>query len=244
MEDSFINIGITYLLGITMPGPTIALVIKNALTYSRKIAITTCLGIMLGIGLQSGLVLVGLALFEQDSAIIKALKLISSLYLIYLGLKILFYYVSNNGAPNEKFYNKIIKYNDLIQGILLISLGFKIIFFCILTLKIPRTHNRKNSNAFIKNPFMEGLLLELLNPLAFSFFVSILSVMISRTDSHAIKSFYWIEIMIIGLLWFCSVAIFSSSKLITTRLKKASKLVEIVTGIIFIFFGVKLSLFV
>jgi len=226
MEYHFLEIGITYLLGIAMPGPSITLIIKNGLIYSKKSAIYSCLGVMLGIGLQSGIVLTGLTIFGSDTYLIQILKFLSSFYLIYLSVKIFFKYKKN------------LYYNNFIITILrnLIRIYKKKIF-------LPKTYIIKGVYILkmIKySNFIEGLLLELLNPLALSFFISVLSIMTNYEEFWYIKFLYWLEIVIIGLLWFCGVAIFSSS------IKKTGKTflsciqpIEIVAGITFLFFGLK-----
>ena len=242
MEYSFLEIAIAYVFGITMPGPTIALVVKNALICSRKTAIISCLGIMIGIGLQSGVVLTGLILFEAYPLFIKILKLLSSLYLIYLGLKIFFNPTWKLEVKSLAFYYKISQ--NLLQKLLPIYLTLERIFLYSMGSACKIFIIKKFSHSFTKHSlysyFIEGLLLELLNPLAFSFFVSIMSIMIDSKDSWNIKFLYWLEIVIIGLLWFCGVAIFCSSKIVNKHLKYAGQSVKILTGVVFLFFGIKL----
>ncbi|RTK93838.1 MAG: hypothetical protein EKK61_00305 [Rickettsiales bacterium] len=225
MEYHFLEIGITYLLGIAMPGPSITLIIKNGLIYSKKSAIYSCLGVMLGIGLQSGIVLTGLTIFS-DTYLINILKFLSSFYLIYLSIKIFFKYKKNLYCNN--FIVTI--FNNLVR------IYKKKIF-------LPKTYIIKESYILkiIKySNFMEGLLLELLNPLALSFFISVLSIMTNYEEFWYIKFLYWLEILIIGLLWFCGVAIFSSSmKKTSNNFLSCIQPIETVAGIIFLFFGLR-----
>lgn len=227
MEYHFLEIGITYLLGIAMPGPSITLIIKNGLIYSKKSAIYSCLGVMLGIGLQSGIVLTGLTIFGSDTYLIQILKFLSSFYLIYLSIKIFLKY------KIKLYYNNFIItfFKNLIK------------IYKKKYLPLPKTYIIRG-NYILKiikySNFTEGLLLELLNPLALSFFISVLSIMTNYEEFWYIKFLYWLEIVIIGLLWFCGVAIFSSSiKKTNNNFLSCIQPIEIVAGITFLFFGLK-----
>jgi threonine/homoserine/homoserine lactone efflux protein len=88
--------------------------------------------------------------------------------------------------------------------------------------------------------FFEGFLVEFLNPLAFTFFISIMTIIISPQEPWYIKITYWIEIIILGSVWFLTVALVLSSEKITFYTKRFSKLLEILAGVIFILFGGKM----
>ena len=62
---NFIELGIAYLLAAMMPGPSIALIIRNALINSRLSSIQAALGTILGTALQFGLVLIILVFIEN-----------------------------------------------------------------------------------------------------------------------------------------------------------------------------------
>ena len=99
----------------------------------------------------------------------------------------------------------------------------------------PSTISRKDWGYFF-----EGFLVEFLNPLAFTFFVSIMTIIINPQETWNIKIVYWIEIIILGSIWFFTVALVLSSEKITFYTKKFSKLLEILAGITFILFGSKM----
>ena len=87
---NFIELGIAYLLAAMMPGPSIALIIRNALINSRLSSIQAALGTILGTALQFGLVLTILVFIENNLVLFKTLKIFCSIYLIYLGIRMLF----------------------------------------------------------------------------------------------------------------------------------------------------------
>lgn len=194
MEYSFIELGVGYLLAAMMPGPSIVLIIKNGMIYSRSASMQACAGTIIGTALQSGIILVGQTFIDDNSIFLKVIRIICALYLIYLGLGIL------------------------------------------LPKKIES--NRPSSNAInIKQwgYFSEGFLVEFLNPLAFTFFISIMTILINPQELWSTKIIYWFEIIILASIWFFTVAfILSSEKFYTIRF---NKLLEIIASSIFVLFG-------
>jgi threonine efflux protein len=204
--DHYIELGIAYLLAVMMPGPSITLIVKNALVNSRLSSIQASLGTIVGTALQSGTVLCILVFIEKNLVLFKTLKVLCSVYLIYLGLKILF------AGQKQK-----------------ISLT---------------KHNLKSSWLSIKqNYFLEALLIEFLNPLAFTFFISIISAAIDHLDGSIEKFICWLEIVSIGFLWFFTVSLVVSSQKVTFYTRNFNKILENLSGCIFILFGSKMLIF-
>ncbi len=202
LELHFIELGMAYLLAAMMPGPSIALIIRNGILYSRMASTNAALGIIAANALQSGVVLLGLIFLDNNSIFLKTFKILCSLYLIYLGLKILLGKKVEIVGSNEP----------------------------ITTIK-----SLKNWNYFL-----EGFLVDFLNPLAFTFFVSIMAIIISPQETWGIKIGYWIEIIFISIVWFYGVALISSFKKINYYFKRYHKILEIIAGIVFILFGSKM----
>jgi threonine/homoserine/homoserine lactone efflux protein len=72
-----------------MPGPTILLVISQAISHGRKAVIPLVAGVTLGDFTAMTLSLSGLgAVLTASSALFSALKWIGAVYLIYLGIKL------------------------------------------------------------------------------------------------------------------------------------------------------------
>ena len=193
----FIELGLAYLLAAMIPGPSLALIIKNGILHSRLASIQACIGTIVGTALQSGFIIIGLIFIDNNSIFFKTIKILCSVYLIYLGFKTL---LSNKFSITN---SNNIKMNRL---------GY----------------------------FFEGFLVEFLNPLAFTFFISIMTIIISPQEPWYIKITYWIEIIILGSVWFLTVALVLSSEKITFYTKRFSKLLEILAGVIFILFGGKM----
>lgn len=85
--DEFIAIALVNLLGLALPGPDFAIVVRNSLSHSRSHGIMTALGISLGIGVHVLYTLLGVAVLIQSTpSIFFAIKLIGAAYLSYLGV--------------------------------------------------------------------------------------------------------------------------------------------------------------
>lgn len=202
LAANFIELGIAYLLAAMMPGPSIALIIRNGIVNSRMASVKAALGIIVANLLQSGVVLAGFTFLDSNALFLKTIKMLCSLFLIYLGLKILF---TRKTEKSESIKTSISSRNGKRWGY-----------------------------------FLEGFLIDFLNPLAFTFFISIMTVIISPQESWLIKVGYWIEIILISIIWFLGAALVSSSERINLYTKKFHKILEIIAGAAFIFFGVKM----
>jgi threonine/homoserine/homoserine lactone efflux protein len=75
---------------LLIPGPTVLLVISNALSQGRRVAVATAAGVALGDAVAMMASLLGLgALVMASATLFTALKWAGALYLIYLGLRLL-----------------------------------------------------------------------------------------------------------------------------------------------------------
>lgn len=202
---NFVELGIAYLLAAMMPGPSITLIIRNALVRSRISSIKASLGTILGAALQSGLVLITLTFIENNSILFKTLKILCSTYLIYLGIKILFAEKVQKLKSNKQSIN--------------LSLTSK------------------------QNYFLEALLVEFLNPLAFTFFISIMSVFVDQHGSLGVKIICWLDIVSISFIWFLTVSWIASSEKVTFYTKNFNRILETSAGCIFILFGSKMFIY-
>lgn len=198
----FVELGLTYLIAVVMPGPSLALILRNGMIYSRSASIQACFGTIVGTALQSGLILIGINFLDDGSIFFKTWKMASSLYLIYLGFKILFPKKEKSLKTDSAFPN-------------------------IIDIKQP-------------SYFFEGFLVEFLNPLAFTFFISIMTITINFQALWGMKIIYWFEIIILGAVWFFTVAFVISSKRITFYTRRSNKILENIAGSAFIILGSKM----
>lgn len=202
---NFIELGIAYLLAAMMPGPSIALIIRNALINSRLSSIQAALGTILGTALQFGLVLTILVFIENNLVLFKTLKILCSIYLIYLGIRMLF------ARQQEK-------------------------------LSLDELKPKKSCLGNNQNYFLEALFVEFLNPLAFTFFISIITVFGDQLEYFRVKFICWLEIVSLSSGWFVTVSLVISSEKITFFTRNFNRVLEVSAGCIFILFGSKILL--
>jgi len=100
------EIWIPYVLATTLilviPGPTIILVISQAVAHGRKSVIPLVAGVLLGDFTAMTFSLLGLgAILSASAAIFTIFKWIGALYLIYLGIKLWKFKAVANPAPDK-----------------------------------------------------------------------------------------------------------------------------------------------
>lgn len=77
-------------LGMISPGPDFFLVLKNSLSYNRKIALMTCLGVISAIAIHMSYCVTGIAvLITATPWLYNALRYAGSAYLLWIGVKAL-----------------------------------------------------------------------------------------------------------------------------------------------------------
>lgn len=81
------TVTLIHLLAVMSPGPDLVMVLKNALSYSRKTGVWTAVGLGIGIAVHVFYSLAGLALIISQSILVfNIIKLIGAAYLIYIGV--------------------------------------------------------------------------------------------------------------------------------------------------------------
>lgn len=86
--SEFLIVASVHLLAVASPGPDFALIMKNSLTASRKVAIWSAGGVALGIMVHVLFALVGLSFLIATSAFaFTVVKYAGAAYLIYIGYK-------------------------------------------------------------------------------------------------------------------------------------------------------------
>jgi RhtB (resistance to homoserine/threonine) family protein len=83
-------VAIVHQLAVMSPGPDFAIVTKNSLAHSRRIGISTALGVALGILVHVGYSLLGIGFLIARSVVLySTIKYIGAAYLILIGWKAL-----------------------------------------------------------------------------------------------------------------------------------------------------------
>ena len=84
----FLKIFTVCILGAISPGPSMVVVINNAIFKNRYHGILTSIGHGLGIGIYALFAVLGIAIIIQTNIFFfNTIKIISIIFLIYLGLK-------------------------------------------------------------------------------------------------------------------------------------------------------------
>lgn len=77
-------------LGMISPGPDFFLVVKNSLSYPRKYAMMTCLGVVTGIITHMGYCVAGIAIIIKTTPwLFTLLRYSGAAYLIWIGIKVI-----------------------------------------------------------------------------------------------------------------------------------------------------------
>lgn len=195
IENNFIELGLVYLLAAMMPGPSIGLILRNSI-ISKQAGFQAALATVVGTSLQIALVLIILLINKNfGSCNYFIVKLICSLYLVYVGFKTMLLYKEDDNNVTGKTSNR----------------GY----------------------------FYEAFCVEFTNPLAFTFFISIMTMYIDMNNPIIIIAAYWVELTILAALWFLSANYVLSSKLVTRYTTKYRRAINIVTGALFIILAIK-----
>ena len=131
----FFTVAILHLFAVASPGPDFALVTRQSLRYNRKVAIWTSLGIGVGILFHSLLAITGLVLLiTSDELFSTILKIIGSLYLLYLGVNSI---LGSKGLVNiEQENTNTDKVNGFLAGLITNVTNIKAIFFFITVFSV------------------------------------------------------------------------------------------------------------
>ena len=130
----FFTVAILHLFAVASPGPDFALVTRQSLRYNRKVAIWTSLGIGVGILFHSLLAITGLVLLITSNELFSTiLKIIGSLYLLYLGVNSI---LGNKGLGNIQENTNTDKFSGFLAGLITNVTNIKAILFFITVFSV------------------------------------------------------------------------------------------------------------
>ena len=129
--NQFLAVALAHLLAVISPGPDFILITRQSFLYGRKTSIYTALGIASGILIHVTYCIIGLNFLLNNDNVVFYLKLLSSLYLTYLGIVSIFsknFTPINNIDENAKIskISPIVAYRD---GFITNVLNIKATFF-------------------------------------------------------------------------------------------------------------------
>ncbi len=86
--ENLIALCIATAILVAIPGPNVALIVANSLRYGPREGAVTVLGTTIGVALQLGLVVIGIAaVFEFAAATLTWIRWGGVVYLVYLGIR-------------------------------------------------------------------------------------------------------------------------------------------------------------
>ena len=131
----FLTVAILHLFAVASPGPDFALVTRQSLRYNRKVAIWTSLGIGAGILFHSLLAITGLVLLITSNELFSTiLKIIGSLYLLYLGVNSIL--GSKEEGNIEEENTNTDKFNGFLAGLITNITNVKAILFFVTVFSV------------------------------------------------------------------------------------------------------------
>jgi RhtB (resistance to homoserine/threonine) family protein len=82
----FLTIASVHLLAVASPGPDFAIVLKHSISFGRRAAIITSIGIGVGILIHVGYSLLGIGILIKSTPVLfQVFSYIAAMYLLYLG---------------------------------------------------------------------------------------------------------------------------------------------------------------
>lgn len=114
------------------PGPDFAMVVKNSLVYSRKIALLTALGIALGILVHVTYIVLGIGFVIAETPwLLFSIKCVGASYLLYIGFKGLKAKKMTSTLGNRHHKHDISSFSALRLGFLTNALNPKCMLFFV-----------------------------------------------------------------------------------------------------------------
>ena len=216
--ELWLLLAMTLLAGAMSPGPSVALVLRTAITHGRSSALAVALAHGVGISVYALAVVLGLAALIQNSDFfMNALQIGGALFLLYLGCRMLFGGIRalteatrEGGDGTDQVTSKD---NNSVLGLWQHALnGFLIVFF---------------------------------NPKVVIFFVAIFSQFLSTEQLISTQVFAALMAGLIDAAWYALVGILASNQRFAATLLRASPVIDSAFGTLFVSFGIAviLSLF-
>ena len=204
----FIAVATIHLLAVASPGPDFAVVLRQSLSFGRKDAIWTSVGVGVGILVHVVYSLLGLGLLISQSIVaFNVLKVLAVCYLLYVSWQCL------NAKPQALQSNSTDSANNL-NGVH----------------SINGTHSRLLSTHSIRACFRLGFLTNALNPKATLFFVALFSVIISPETPVSIQLIYGLWMAFATGLWFIALSLVFSHNNVRSLFSRFGHWVERIMG--------------
>ena len=216
--ELWLLLAMTLLAGAMSPGPSVALVLRTAITHGRSSALAVALAHGVGISVYALAVVLGLAALIQNSVFfMNALQIGGALFLLYMGCRMLFGGIrALTEATREG--------GDGTDQV---------------------TSEDNNSVLRLWQHALNGFLIVFFNPKVVIFFVAIFSQFLSTEQLISTQVFAALMAGLIDAAWYALVGILASNQRFAATLLRASPVIDSAFGTLFVGFGIAviLSLF-
>ncbi|MYM59689.1 LysE family transporter [Vibrio sp. OCN044] len=152
------SLAILGILIVISPGADFILVLKNSLNQGRTAGIWTALGVSLAICVHISYSMLGISyLISQNEWLFNLVRYLGSAYLIYLGIKSIFY-ASDKFEAIEENHQEVATWRYLVQGFLCNVLNPKtMLFFLSIFSQVISLDSGNNQWALIYGVYMVAL---------------------------------------------------------------------------------------
>ena len=208
--ELWLLLAMTLLAGAMSPGPSVALVLRTAITQGRSSALAVALAHGVGISVYALAVVFGLAALIQNSVFfMNALQISGALFLFYLGCRMLFGVITTLTGDNTEDVDA----ND------------------------DSTPNADNSVVGLWQHALNGFLIVFFNPKVVIFFVAIFSQFLTAEQLISTQVFAALMAGLIDAAWYALVGILASHWRFAQILNRVSPFVDSAFGLVFIAFS-------
>ena len=223
----FLTIVVAHALAVASPGPDFALVLRQSLAHGRRTAVWSSIGIGCGLSVHITYCLLGLGLFLKSSAgALATVKYLGAAYLLYVGVQAL-----RSKARETDL--------DVGRGLPPTSdepVGHQPSPSLWLAGKARPT--RPTDHA----AWLNGFLVNVLNPKAALFFISLFPLAVSVTTPKLIQVGYGVWMTLSTMAWFSFVSVVFTRTEVRRRFLAHGHWIDRALGVVFIGFAASLVL--
>jgi RhtB (resistance to homoserine/threonine) family protein len=211
----FLTIAVMHALAVISPGPDFAIVLRQSLRHGRTTALWTSVGIGCGLSVHITYSLLGLGLFLKNSAsVLTIVKWLGAVYLAWIGVQAL--RAKPRGAEAPAGLSP--------------------------TSSDPIGHKARPTVPTPRAAWTKGFLVNVLNPKAALFFLSLFPLGVSATTPKAVQVGYGIWMTITTAAWFAFVSVVFAKEEVRSAFLRHGHWIDRVLGVVFLGFAGSLLL--
>ena len=216
----FLTIVVAHGLAVASPGPDFAIVLRQSLRHGRSTAIWTSLGIGCGLSIHITYCLLGLGLFLQNSTVaLTTVKWLGAAYLAWVGMQALRSRPRNagDGGPGSRPA----------------AVGRE---------ADPPAKPRSGDTApSARAAWTTGFLVNVLNPKAALFFISLFPLAVNVSTPKWIQAGYGAWMVVTTALWFSFVAVVFTREEVRRSFLRYGHWIDRALGVVFLGFAASLA---